>query len=101
MCLVLFVAAIAFGGDALSAPTLAVCFLCIAVAQAIGGYYYGERLRKRLRQRLIENQFLLCLNCGYILQNASSSRVCPECGTQYDEIETVKFWQEWANRSGI
>jgi len=102
MGLLLLAVGSALGGDALPAsPTLAVCLLCMVFAQAIGGYYHGERPRERFRQRLIENKFLLCLNCGYILQNASSSRVCPECGIQYDEIETVKFWQEWANRSGI
>ena len=97
MGLVVVVAAIAVGPDALPERlVVASIALCVFAAHTLAGYYWGERPWKQLLKRLIDNEFLLCVNCGYILRNASSSRICPECGVQYDASQTERVWREWA-----
>ncbi len=49
----------------------------------------------RMKARLLENDHLLCLSCGYSLKGLPSRHACPECGWAYDADTTQEAWRHW------
>ena len=48
-----------------------------------------------LKGRLVENDCLMCLSCGYPLRGLPARHVCPECGWAYDAEKVQGAWRYW------
>jgi hypothetical protein len=48
-------------------------------------WFWRNRFRKLLRQRLIAAGVPICIQCGYDLRGQTEPR-CPECGKAFDEV---------------
>ncbi len=73
--------------EAFAAPTWVQgvgCGLAISAPSAAGGWLFRRRIRRSLRQQLIERGVPVCLACGYQLRGQVDPR-CPECGAAFDE----------------
>lgn len=53
------------------------------------------RHRAALHDTLRENDFQICLRCGYPLTHLPANYQCPECGTPFDVFETRRRWRRW------
>ncbi|HUU83653.1 MAG TPA: hypothetical protein VM243_09135 [Phycisphaerae bacterium] len=49
----------------------------------------------RLRAKLLANEHLLCLSCGYPLKGLPARHTCPECGRPYEAEATRDAWRHW------
>jgi hypothetical protein len=56
------------------------CFGPLAFASAIFLVLFRERMRRSLRQQLVEQGHAICIQCGYDLRGQPEHR-CPECGS--------------------
>ena len=88
--LVGFIAAKYFGS--ILESSFALPFWIVSLMEAVmwGGVLFWAlwltrgRVRRKLRQELIDNGFAICGPCGYDLRGLTESR-CPECGAPFDE----------------
>ena len=55
------------------------------------------RIRRRLRQQLISDGFLICEPCGYDLRGLTEPR-CPECGAPFEKREASNVKREAEGR---
>jgi hypothetical protein len=72
--------------------------LVIAALVAIHGilFLYGLRYTAgRFQRFLVAHNLLICLRCGYVLEQLSSCHRCPECGDPYEFQALRLSWQEW------
>lgn len=51
-------------------------------------------LKRRMRRYVLENDFLVCANCGYSLRGLDG-RTCLECGTAFDLDMVRREWEAW------
>ena len=58
-------------------------FTCIGLYSS-GVWLTRARIRRYLRQALIDDGFAICGLCGYDLRGLTEPR-CPECGAPFDE----------------
>ncbi len=58
--------------------------LASSLSALSGIWLTRSRIRRRLRQELINDGFAICGPCGYDLRGLSESR-CPECGAPFDK----------------
>lgn len=49
----------------------------------------------RMKAKLLENEHLLCLACGYSLKGLPARHTCPECGRAYEAETTRDAWRYW------
>ena len=59
-------------------------FTPMLIASVIFYWIFRSRLRRSLRQQLVERGYALCIKCGYDLRGQTDPR-CPECGKEFDE----------------
>ena len=52
----------------------------------------------RMKAKLVENDYLLCLHCGYSLTGLPSDHACPECGTPYQAEALRRAWRCWVEK---
>ena len=54
--------------------------------------------QRRWRHRLVRHEWLLCLQCGYPLDQARPEARCSECGTSYTHASTRWGWRVMAGK---
>lgn len=55
----------------------------------------GRSVNGRMRRHVLDNEFRVCIDCGYSLRNLAEEHRCPECGVQYDASELERAWRAW------
>jgi hypothetical protein len=66
----------------------------IGIGWWVGSVLFPSR-RAFLARRIVESDYLLCMNCRYSLRGLKDHDQCPECGNQFDLKEVQKFWRNW------
>lgn len=46
-------------------------------------------------RHLKEQEFRVCLDCGYDLHGLPDAHVCPECSRPYEIAELADSWRDW------
>lgn len=61
-------------------------------------YVYGIRIaRGRFRKFLEANNWMVCIECGYLLCGLPDGYKCPECGMPYTYNILRRRWTQWYN----
>jgi hypothetical protein len=55
-------------------------------------------IKRRFVRWLREQDYRMCLHCGYVLTGLPDEHQCPECGAAYKLEETVGEWRAWVPR---
>ena len=49
----------------------------------------------RLKRLVLEHEYSLCMNCGYLLKGLADVGACPECGQPYTKTGLRSAWDVW------
>ncbi len=66
---------------------------CLTVEVACFAVMFRESWR--LKQRLREHGYRVCLQCQYPLEREPTRSACPECGVEYHLGEVHGAWEAW------
>jgi hypothetical protein len=61
-------------------------------------FLVGRRARIAFAREILEQEGMVCFDCGYNLKSLSDRHTCPECGTPYEKSALQARWLEWMAR---
>jgi uncharacterized membrane protein YfcA len=65
-------------------PDSVISFVIAGHMIFVAVYFLRKRTHKLMRQRLEQEEYRICIKCGYSLFGLDKKGVCPECGSAFD-----------------
>ncbi len=62
---------------------------------------WWRSVTRRHTRILRANSYLMCIECGYLLNGLPDGHACPECGTAYVFETRRRRWEDWLGEVGI
>jgi hypothetical protein len=61
----------------------------------------GRRAKLAFAREILEQEGMICFDCGYNLKALPESHTCPECGTPYERSDLRVRWLDWMRQTLI